>query len=163
MPHLLFRGVTPDQVRTISVPLVTELASVCQCPEDYIMLECLHTTALFGGEIVPSYPFVEVAWFDRGAEVRDLAAACIDRHVRSLGAPELEIAFRNYERESYYANGERLNKESEGQPTTPNVEALLAENKRLKDELHKVRKTLQAKSASQSLSMSSKLYDALRE
>ncbi len=162
MPHLLFRGVTPEQVRSISAPLVAELASVCRCPEDYMMLECLHTTALFGGEIVPSYPFVEVAWFDRGAEVRDLAAACIDRHVRSLGVPELEIAFRNYERESYYANGERLGESAE-EPAKRDAQALLEENKRLKDELHKARKAIQSKSGVSGSSMSSKLYDALRE
>lgn len=119
MPHLLFRGVDPEQVRAISGPLVAELAAACRCPEDYVLLECLHTTALFGGKVVPSYPFVEVAWFDRGTAVRDLAAACIDRHVRSLGMPELEIAFRNYERESYYANGKPLGNRprSQNQPT----------------------------------------------
>ena len=162
MPHLLFRGVTPEQVRAISAPLVAELASVCRCPEDYILLECLHTTALFGGEIVPSYPFVEVAWFDRGTAVRDLAAACIDRHVRSLGVPELEIAFRNYERDGYYANGERLG-ESATAPEAQDAEALLAENRRLKEELYKARKAIQSKSAGSGSSMSSKLYDALRE
>ncbi len=162
MPHLLFRGVNPEQVRAISETLVAEMAAVCQCPEDYIMLECLHTTALFGGKVVPSYPFVEVAWFDRGAAVRDLAAACIDRHVRSLGVPELEIAFRNYEKESYYANGKSL-----GEPAAETVErdaeSLLGENKRLKDELHKARKALASKSAGMGSSMSSRLYDALRE
>ncbi len=162
MPHLLFRGITPEQVRTISGPLVEELAVVCRCPEDYFLLECLHTTAIFGGEIVPSYPFVEVAWFDRGAAVRDLAAACIDRHVRSLGVPEFEIAFRNYERESYYANGERLG-EPVAEPAERDAESLLSENGRLKEELRKARKAIQSKTAGASSNMSSKLYDALRE
>ncbi|QTH40334.1 DUF1904 family protein [Cohnella sp. LGH] len=162
MPHLLFRGVNPEQVRAISETLVAELAAVCRCPEDYILLECVHTTALFEGKVVPSYPFVEVAWFDRGTAVRDLAAACIDRHIRSLGVPELEIAFRNYERESYYANGKSL-REPAAESVERETESLLEENKRLKDELHKARKTLASKSAGMGSSMSSKLYDALRE
>jgi len=161
MPHLLFRGVSPEQVRAISGPLVAELASACQCPEDYIMLEYLHTTALFGGEIVPSYPFIEVAWFDRGEAVRDRAAACIDRHVRSLGVPELEIAFRVYERKSYYSNGERLGEEPDGE--SAELHSLREENKRLKDELQKARKAMIAKPSGSVSNMSSKLYDALRE
>ncbi|MFC4600147.1 DUF1904 family protein [Cohnella hongkongensis] len=160
MPHLLFRGVAPEQVRSISGPLVSELAAICRCPEDDIMLECLLTTALFGGETVPSYPFVEVAWFDRGAAVRDAAAACIDRHVRALGVPELEIAFRRYERESYYANGKPLGEPS---PESEELEAARSENKRLKDELRKARMAIQSKADSSAQRMSSRLYDALRE
>jgi len=161
MPHLLIRGVSPEQARAISRPLVEELAAVCDCPEDYIMLEVLHTTAVFGGEIVPSYPFVEVSWFDRGREVRDRAAACIDRHIRSLGLPEAEVAFRNYEKASYYANGVSFAEEPASEPDE--LETLRAENRKLKDDLQKARKTAQAQMAASGSRMSSKLYDALRE
>jgi len=166
MPHLLIRGISPEQVRSISRPLVEELAAVCDCPEDYIMLECLHTTAVFGGEIVASYPFVEVGWFDRGREVRDRAAACIDRHIRSLGLAEAEVAFRQYEKLNYYANGKSFADEADAEPAagTGELEALRAENRKLKEELQRARKTAAQSQASGSGSrMSSKLYDALRE
>jgi hypothetical protein len=159
MPHLIIRGIAPEIVRTISKPLTEELANVCQCPLDYFVLECLHTTALFDGEIVPSSPFVEVNWFDRGQAVRDLAAECIDRHIRSRGIVEVEIAFRIYEENSYYANGTKLAATEEDETT----KALRAENQRLKDELAKVRKTLQAQQTNSASQMSSRLYDALRE
>ncbi|WP_082034068.1 DUF1904 family protein [Cohnella kolymensis] len=141
MPHLLIRGVTPELIITISKPLIEELANVFECPSDHILLECLHTTAIFDGAYVASYPFVEVNWFDRGRPIRDQAAQCIDRHLRSLGIPEMEIAFRTY--------GE--------------IEALTAENAKLKDELRKARKALQLNLNGSSANMSSKLRDALRE
>ncbi|WP_306220638.1 DUF1904 family protein [Cohnella sp. WQ 127256] len=158
MPHLLIRGVSPEQIRIISKPLVADLAVLCQCPPDHILLECLHTTACFDGEAVPSYPFVEVNWFERGQSVRDQAAACIDKHIRSLGIVELEVAFRIYEAESYYANGVSLSTAANAEGI---IQALQTENQRLKDELQKSRKALQANQASSH--MSSRLYDALRE
>ncbi|QMV41143.1 DUF1904 family protein [Cohnella cholangitidis] len=157
MPHLLIRGLAPEQVRAISQPLVAELAKLFQCPADHILLECLHTTACFEGEFVPSYPFIEVNWFERGQSVRDLSAECIDKHVRSLGIAELEIAFRIYEADSYYANGVKLSSTETGDGE---LQALQSENQRLKEELSKARKALISSSNS---SMSSKLYDALRE
>ncbi|BBI35354.1 DUF1904 family protein [Cohnella abietis] len=161
MPHLLIRGVAPEQIRTISQSLVAELASLCQCPSDYIMLECLNTTACFDGEFVPSYPFIEVNWFDRGTLVQDQAAECIDRHIRSLGIPEAEVAFRIYESSNYYSNGRKLSEPLPNEDESGAIQAVLSENERLKDELQKARKALLNNQTSSQ--MSSKLYDALRE
>lgn len=167
MPHLLIRGVEADRLATVSEALVAELAEVCACPRDYIMLECLHTTAVFGGVRVASYPFVEVSWFERGLEVRDRAAACIDRHIRSLGLDEMEIAFRTYAKDAYYANGERFGEPDEGAGAQAGeLEALRAETARLKDELGKARKAVQNAvlgGGGAMSSMSSRLRDALRE
>jgi hypothetical protein len=159
MPHLLIRGIPVDQIRMISPLLVAELAAICECPADHVLLECLNTTAVFDGEIISSYPFVEVNWFDRGEKVRDQAAECIDRHVRSQGISEAEVAFRIYEADSYYANGARLSLVREEGV----LQTLQEENKRLKDELQRARKALQSSQASTASHMSSKLYDALRE
>jgi len=156
MPHLLIRGVTPERIRAISGTLVAELAELCRCPEDYFLLEVLNTTAAFGGEFVPSYPFVEVNWFDRGQDVRDRVAESIDRHIRSQGVEEVEIAFRAYSEDGYYANGKRLAAQSAEESE---LKALRSENQRLKDELQRARKASQAAGPT----MSSKLYDALRE
>ncbi|MFC5530909.1 DUF1904 family protein [Cohnella yongneupensis] len=163
MPHLLIRGVDPDRLATVSEALVAELADICVCPPDHILLECLHTTAVFAGKRVASYPFVEVNWFDRGLAVRDSAAACIDRHVRSLGIEEAEVAFRVYMPEAYYANGQRLGEEPSSDQGA--LQALQEDNARLKDELGKARKALQSAvlGGGATASMSSRLRDALRE
>lgn len=166
MPHLLIRGIAPNRMQEIGRSLIAELAGLCRCPEDHILLECQHTTAVFGDEPVPSFPFITVSWFDRGAEVRDRAADCIDRHVRSLGIPELELAFVVYERESYYANGKSMAVDSAEAVLTARLAALEAENGRLKDELARTRKALLTNlngGQGASATMSSKLRDALRE
>lgn len=161
MPHLIFRGIPSEFIRTISKQLAIDIADLCQCPPDHVILECLHTTALFDGEQVASYPFVEVNWFERGQAVQDQVASCIDRHVRSLGIAEAEVAFRSYEPNRYYANG--VSFASASTSDEQEVKALRAENERLKDELQKLRKALLASQTSVSSQMSSRLRDALRE
>lgn len=106
MPQLLIRGIKPDDICTISKPLIEELAKICDCDTDNFMLECLHTTSIFNGEVVETFPFIEVAWFERGQAVRDQFAAAVTRHVRALDIPEVEVAFRVFREDSYYINGE---------------------------------------------------------
>ena len=163
MPHLLIRGLSVDQVRTLSGPLVDELAELCRCPADYFLLEIVHTTAVFQGETVPSYPFVEVAWFDRGAETRDRFAEIVDRHIRAVGVPEAEIAFRVFREDQYYINARRAGEPSESDETAELRQALQGArdaNVRLREQLQKARKPA---GASPDGNMSSRLRDALRE
>ncbi|MCM3145246.1 DUF1904 family protein [Brevibacillus sp. MER 51] len=108
MPHLIVRGIQAEQMATISEPLAVELAALCQCGTDNFTIECLQTTGVFGEKIVESFPFIEVAWFERGQEVRDQFAQIVTKHVLSLGIPEVEMAFVAYQKESYYANGEHF-------------------------------------------------------
>lgn len=105
MPRLTFRGVTAKQLCSISEALIDELAAVCSCDTDNFTLECVQHAAVFGGKLVEAYPFVEVAWFERGDEVRDGVAIAITNHVLSLGIPEVEVAFTTYAKEAYYSNG----------------------------------------------------------
>jgi hypothetical protein len=158
LPHLVIRGLSVEQMRGISSKLVDELAQLCECPSDHLILECLPTTAVFKGEIVPSYPFVEVAWFERGSEVRGRFAKIVDRHVRSLGVPEVEIAFRTYREDAYYINGEPAGRPDE-EDLQKQLQSLRETNGRLLQQLQKARKT----SSSSDSSMSSRLRDALRE
>ena len=165
MPHLLIRGIAPERIRTVAGPLTEELAAVCECPADYFMLECLHTTAVSpDGELVSSYPFIEVAWFDRGLEAQDRFARAVDRHVRqALGLPELEIAFRVYRERDYYANGESFDDDQaqDAPPPEEELESLRQANRKLAEELRKARKALSSSAAGGA--MSTRLRDALRE
>jgi len=105
MPHLVIRGITVDQVKTISTPLVQELAALCTCGIDNFTLEVLHSTFVFDQKEVPGYPFIEVKWFERGQEIRDQFAQIVTKQVLSLGIPEVEVAFTVFSESSYYANG----------------------------------------------------------
>jgi len=108
MPQLLFKGIPAEDIRAISTPLVEEMAAICQCGTDNFTLECLHVTAIFDGKYTEAYPFIEVWWFERGDEVRDKMAAVIDRQVRSLGIPDLEISFQVRREDNFYMNGRRF-------------------------------------------------------
>ncbi|NOV01404.1 DUF1904 family protein [Paenibacillus planticolens] len=105
MPRLTFRGLSVEQVCEISESLVDQLAAICGCDIDNFTLECVQHAAVFGGKIVTAYPFVEVAWFERGDEIRDAVAKAITTDVLGLGLPEVEVAFTTYSRDAYYSNG----------------------------------------------------------
>ncbi|WNQ09078.1 DUF1904 family protein [Paenibacillus aurantius] len=105
MPQLTFRGVHPDRLMPVSSSLVEELAGICGCGPGEFTLDVLSITSIGNGGLVPVYPFVEVAWFERGTAVRDAFAATVAGHLREAGVPEMEIAFKVYEPDAYYING----------------------------------------------------------
>lgn len=107
MPQLTVRGIDPNHMKNISGALLEELAGICECGKDNFTIDCLDVTSVFEGETVATFPFIEVAWFDRGASVRNRAAEAITRHVREgeAGIAEVEVAFKVYSEEAYYING----------------------------------------------------------
>ncbi|MEH7336049.1 DUF1904 family protein [Neobacillus drentensis] len=109
MPHLFIRGVTVEQVKTISRPLVEELADLCDCGTDNFTLEVVNSTFVFNNDEVPGYPFIEVKWFERGQEVRDQFAKIVTKQVHSLEIPEVEVAFSTFKESAYYLNGKSFN------------------------------------------------------
>jgi hypothetical protein len=106
MPQLTYRGIDNRTILAISGKLVEELSTICECGQDQFTLDCLNVTSVLDGKMAPTYPFIEVAWFDRGQTVRNLFAEALTRHIRSTGIPEVEIAFKVYPEDSYYVNGE---------------------------------------------------------
>jgi len=108
MPQLNVKGISAEAMRSVSTALVEELARICECGTDNFTIDCLQTISVFGGETVPTFPFIEVAWFERGQATRDRVAAAITDHVRSLGVAEVEVAFVVYREDSYYANGKHF-------------------------------------------------------
>ncbi|MEW9698237.1 DUF1904 family protein [Paenibacillus sp. SI8] len=105
MPRITVRGLTVEQVCSLSESLIEQLAGICDCETDNFTLECVSHTSVFAGKRCETYPFIEVAWFERGSAIRDLVAGSITGHVRALGIPEVEVAFTTYEKEAYYING----------------------------------------------------------
>jgi hypothetical protein len=105
MPQLIVKGITVDQLKTISKRLVQELADLCACGTDNFTVEVVHSSFVFDGEEVPGYPFIEVKWFERRQAVQDKFANIITKHVHSLGIPEVEVAFSIFKESAYYFNG----------------------------------------------------------
>lgn len=77
MPHVVFRGITTEQLKRISKPLVEELAEICECGTDNFTLELPSSTFVFNGEEIEAFPLIEVKWFERGQEIRDRFAKAI--------------------------------------------------------------------------------------
>lgn len=105
MPQLTVRGISQQTMVAISKELIQELAIVCDCEPDNFTIDCLNVTSIFGGEIVETYPFIEVAWFERGSEVRHRLVQVLSRYVHLAGVPEVEVAFKVYREDAYYING----------------------------------------------------------
>ncbi|MDN3016131.1 DUF1904 family protein [Paenibacillus sp. BSR1-1] len=109
MPHLFMRGLSVEQVKTVSRPLVKELAELCDCGTDNFTLEVVNSTFVFNNDEVPGFPFIEVKWFERGQEVRDQFAGIVTKQVQSLDIPEVEVAFSTFKESAYYLNGKSFN------------------------------------------------------
>lgn len=111
MPHLFIRGISINQTKEISAPLVKDLAELCHCGEDNFTLEVVNSTFVFNQNEVSAYPFIEVKWFDRGKEVQNQFAKIVAIHVQSLGVPEVEVAFTAFRETDYYLNGKSFAEE----------------------------------------------------
>jgi hypothetical protein len=106
MPQLTIRGIDPMKLAAVSLELAAELAVLCECGTENFTFDCLPVTSFAEGIAVPTFPFIEVAWFDRGPAVRDRFAEALTRRIRDIGISELEIAFKVYSQDAYYCNGE---------------------------------------------------------
>jgi hypothetical protein len=105
MPHLIFRGVSTEQVKTMSTTLVQELANLCDCGTDNFTLEIVQSTYVFDGSEVPGYPLIEIKWFERGQETQDQFAKIVTKQIQALGISEVEVAFSTFLESAYYLNG----------------------------------------------------------
>lgn len=108
MPQLKIRGIEAEKVCKISKELIDELTEIVGCSRDYFTIECIKTTSIFDGEIVTTYPFIEVAWFDRGQDVQDKVAKVLTKYINILGVQDLDIAFTIFTENRYYENGEHF-------------------------------------------------------
>lgn len=107
LPHIVIRGITIEQTKKISKPLVEELASICDCGTDNFTLEVPQSVFIFDGEETPSFPLIEVKWFERGQEVRNKFAQAITKYVMGTGVQEVEVTFIPLAASAYYINGSR--------------------------------------------------------
>ncbi len=108
MPQIKMRGVNLEKVCAVSKTMIDVLEKIIECPRDYFTIEWISSTFVSDGSIVPGYPFVEVAWFDRGQEIQDQVAREITRVIHEMGYSSVEICFHPLEKRSYYENGERF-------------------------------------------------------
>lgn len=105
MPHLTFRGFTDNQVQKASEILIPDLAKLLDCPEDYFMFDALSVKSFYKGQEAVTFPYINIAWFERGKTPRDAMAQLITQAMNALGVPELEIGYTVLTEAGYYING----------------------------------------------------------
>ncbi|MBO3444430.1 DUF1904 domain-containing protein [Clostridium sp. CCUG 7971] len=109
MPQIKIRGIHENEILKISENMIDSLVEAVKCPRDYFEIECIKSVAIRDGKIADVYPFVEIAWFDRGQEVQDTVAKIITDSIRNnLSVENMDLAFTVFEKEKYYENGEHF-------------------------------------------------------
>lgn len=109
MPQIKIRGINENDICKISEKMINDLVEAVKCPRDYFEIECIKSVAIRDGKIADVYPFVEVAWFDRGQEVQDIVARIITDSIRNnLDVESIDLTFTVFEKEKYYENGEHF-------------------------------------------------------
>ena len=100
MPQIKVRGINENDICKISEKMIDELVEAVKCPRDYFEIECIKSVAIRNGKIADVYPFVEVAWFDRGQEVQDTVAKIITNNIReNLNIENFKKIYNIYEKE----------------------------------------------------------------
>ncbi|MGL4989129.1 MAG: DUF1904 domain-containing protein [Cetobacterium sp.] len=106
MPHLKFRGLKKEILIENSKELIDGLTAIIQCDRSWFTIEHSETEYIFDGEIVPGYIFIDIAWFDRGQEVKDLVANFITDFCKRLtNNNDTTVIFHPLEGSNYYDNG----------------------------------------------------------
>lgn len=106
MPHLRFRAVEENHVKTLSETLAEALSFALNTPADYFTFEHVKTAFYYGGEAVKGPATVEVMWFERGQEAQDLTAQMLHEALMSNGYEETTIIFAPLAPKAYYDNGQ---------------------------------------------------------
>lgn len=107
MPMLKITGIPKDEVIKESKVLIDELQEIIGCPRDYFTIELNNNEFIMDGAIVGAPNKIEVAWFDRGKELRgEVAKAITNRFKKHREC--LDVIFYGLEKESYYENGEHF-------------------------------------------------------
>ncbi|NMM64520.1 DUF1904 domain-containing protein [Clostridium sp. P21] len=108
MPQIKIRGIQKEKILPISTELITQLKNIIGCPENYFTIEHIPSSFIKNGSLTEGYPFIEVAWFDRGQEIQDKVAECITTFIHNIGCNDVDIFFTVFKENCYYENGKHF-------------------------------------------------------
>lgn len=108
MPQIKARNIKSESLCNISKGLIDELQCLLKCPRDYFTIEVVHSTFVNDGNVTDGYPYVEIAWFDRGQETQDKVAKIITSHLQKEGYENVDVFFTLFPKNCYYENGEHF-------------------------------------------------------
>lgn len=108
MPQIKVRGIDKEKILPINTKLINELTNIIGCPENYFTIEHIPSVFIKNGLIDNGYPFIEVAWFDRGQQIQDKVAQCITTFIHNIGYKDVDIFFTVFKENNYYENGKHF-------------------------------------------------------
>ncbi len=112
MPHIRIRAMTDSDVKNLSQVLPKELSLIMNTPEENFTVEKIHSVFYRDGVIVPDGlgdPMIEIHWFDRGAEMKAVAAKKVTELVRGFSKSEfIVVVFFDLPKTDYFENGEHF-------------------------------------------------------
>lgn len=108
MPRLTTYALDVQLVQELSKSLIPEIASLLECPTDYVTLQANQDVFIRDGKAVKAYPFVEICLFEREQEKEDELAHLVTRIFKQQGVPAVDIYLTHLSRRRYYENGEHF-------------------------------------------------------
>ena len=104
MPHIRFRGVLDSTVAKISQD-AAQLAKLVETDVQNFTFEKVQTQFYENGEVSAGYPFVEVFWFPRPQEKKQVTAKYLTQFIQSLETHEyITVIFQELSKDSYFEN-----------------------------------------------------------
>lgn len=108
MPQLTFKGIKVEELCNISNELKNNLVKLISCEEKHIRFEYCPTVNVKKGTVIESFPKVEMLWFPREQESRDIVAKYITKEISKLGYKHIQVTFNELNPNCYYENGEHF-------------------------------------------------------
>lgn len=104
MPRLAFHAIPTEAVQAAHPALMADFDAILGPAAAHTVFEVVQSTFI----PAPSFPFVEVALFDRGPEIQDALARSLTQRLKEAGCASVDIAFRRMEPRGYYEDGAAL-------------------------------------------------------
>lgn len=109
MPHLRCRALELETVKKISTSLINGLTEIIKCDRSWFTLEHINSIFISDEEVINSYPFIEILWFDRGEKVKKEVADFITNLLKKENDYlSITIIFIDLEKNNYFENGENF-------------------------------------------------------
>jgi phenylpyruvate tautomerase PptA (4-oxalocrotonate tautomerase family) len=109
MPHIRIRGLTDKAVQNLSRELPQDLAKIMQTSADNFTVEEVATRFYKDGALTEGDPMIEILWFDRGQEIKNVCAQRITELVKKQSTAEfIAVIFMALPKESYFENGKHF-------------------------------------------------------
>ena len=102
MPQVIIKGMPEETVKKISPKLISEMARLLECPEDWLIIDWVPSRFFDGKGETPLYPILQVWWYERPKYLQEEVARKVSEIVLEEGYPMLQLTFHLFREENFY-------------------------------------------------------------